>query len=262
MGQRSEPIVWSVKDLALVFGQQDLEVIDVRGLDFFLGYIPASRRCPCELFDKERDRLAGELAESGKTLVFVDKVGGAYATNCARVFLRHVDEHFSRPTCRVCVLAGGFSSWEAHFAGHQESGRHIARAPNFPGAPYRGLLPFGSSQCPSPAPSSCPSLPSLSRSAHSGRRSHSQRTPDDARPLDLEPARAPDGELSGSLTALPAPSIGDLVWVLSRTAAGWLQACVVARDGELVKVQYFLRGKCCFKVLPTTSTNHCLTLQG
>lgn len=150
----------SAGGLASLLGQQqDAEVIDVRGMDFFLGYIPRSRRFPFELFDKAVFKLAAELAESGKVVVFIDKLGGAYATTSARRFARHLSANFACSSCKVSVLEGGFRAWESHFAGHQDSGRYVARAPNFPGAPYAGLFSLQDLHSARPGPALGGALP-------------------------------------------------------------------------------------------------------
>lgn len=211
-----EATTWvSAQALGAIFEQPEVEVVD------FLGYIPKSRRCPCDVFERDVDRLAAELAESGRTVVFVDKLGGAFAVACARWFTQHVRAKFKSPNCKVSVLEGGFVSWEA---------------PNFPGAPYAGLLHVPLAPGPGRPPS-----PGSKRAA--------------AWPLAAQKGGLVEEQSPGTLAFLTSLVNGNVVWIFSTTANAWIQACVISSKDNLLKVQYFISGQCCVKVLPRDSTH-------
>lgn len=254
MPKLCEPARQSVKVLGGLLGQDDVEIIDTRGMDFFLGYIPGSRRFPIELFNKEVGRLAAEHIESGKMVVFVDKWGGACASSCAQDFIRSVNSMSASPSCKVYFLEGGFSSWEAEFANHEKSYRYIARSPSFPGAPHAGLVSRKS-----------PCYPPQQRAQHDGVTAKPDRTlagrsvgeklhyrglsgnfggyaHDDTL---LDAAQEASSELAPTS---PAPiALGDVVLILSSRSGAWVQAYVIAANEDLIKANYFVRGKCCLE---------------
>jgi len=258
MGRLAEPIWRSVKTLALFFGSEDLEIIDARGMDFFLGYIPGSRRFPIELFNKEVFRLAAELAESAKTVIFVDKMGGACAMSCALDFTRRVNETCTNPICKVYVLEGGFRGWEAEFSNHVDVERYITRSPVFPGAPHAGLnVRWCSSTSSTAPPSAAPSVTDLALTAGSACKdsisvalSDDSSTGANSNGSLVQPLQTSGLRDSDPLAAFASLAVGDLVWIFNASLQKWIEACVIAIRTDLVKVQWFAGGKCCLKAMP------------
>lgn len=244
-----EPRRWSARALAFFLGEPDLEVIDVRGVDFFLGYIPGSRRFPVAHFDDAVGRLASELADSGKMVVFVDKLGGPQAMACAQDFIQEVSRQAGSASCKVYVLEGGFSAWEAEFAANGQLGRYVARAPKFPGAPYVGLLrhlPSPSVSTASPRSHGFLSEASLSDASAQGEPSGQ----DDRTGAVCEGCSAAQGagppawqsaEPPASEDALETLALGDDVWIFRARREAWVRACVLASDSRAVRVQYLDR---------------------
>lgn len=231
--------------MVLFIGHENLEIIDVRGMDFFLGYIPGSRRFPFELFNKEVSRLAGELAESGKMVVFVDKTGGSWACSAAQDFINCVNSASTNPTCTVYILEGGFSSWEAELAGHKDSARYIGRSPNFPGAPHIGLLPAQ----PKPrqrrikAAESPAASGGILGNAESGDTSTDLAKCICSEPPEAAPWVASNQGAPSSLLPVSSPVVGDLVRVFSKRSDKWLEGSVIAVGEDVIKVHYIINGK-------------------
>lgn len=248
----SEPSWSTVTSLAPFLGREDVEVIDARGMDFFLGYIPGSRRFPLEIFEKMVSKLATELADSGKRVVFVDNLGGSCAMSCARDFIRHIGQKSAKPNCKVSVLQGGFRNWEAQFAGHRDSQRYIARAPVFPGAPHAGLVELLHSLSSRPSTPS-PTVPCLPE-WHLPSNIQEECKQGDAASMHFTISRQASISMDcESLASLASLAVGDSVDVFSRSLDTWIRACVIAMKADIVKVQYFIKGKCCFKAVSRDS---------
>lgn len=112
-GQLSDAIpTMFAEDLAKFLGDDMLQIIDVRGLDYFRGHIPGARHIPRQFFEQKLPSLAHEFAQSGKTLVFHCTESFYRGPQCARRFLDYINVECIAHTCQVFVLRGGFERWE------------------------------------------------------------------------------------------------------------------------------------------------------
>eukprot|EP00928_Gymnodinium_smaydae_P028555 TRINITY_DN21742_c0_g1_i2.p1 TRINITY_DN21742_c0_g1~~TRINITY_DN21742_c0_g1_i2.p1 ORF type:complete len:176 (-),score=17.68 TRINITY_DN21742_c0_g1_i2:69-533(-) len=126
------PSYISAAALARELGREEWQIIDVRDEDFQGGHIPGARHCPSQAFARNVDYLAQEFASSGKTLVFHCMFSQSRGPGCARLFLRHLDEHYAERSCKVMILEGGFAGWEERFVGHPDEQRYIKDRPELP----------------------------------------------------------------------------------------------------------------------------------
>jgi len=105
------PTVYA-EDLAKSLGNDMLQLIDVRGLDYLRGHIPGARHVPRQFFEQKLPSLANEFAQSGKTLVFYSTESFYRGPQCAQRFLDYINEEYMTHTCQVFVLKGGYERWE------------------------------------------------------------------------------------------------------------------------------------------------------
>eukprot|EP00747_Dinoflagellata_sp_TGD_P104334 gnl/TRDRNA2_/TRDRNA2_169223_c1_seq8.p1 gnl/TRDRNA2_/TRDRNA2_169223_c1~~gnl/TRDRNA2_/TRDRNA2_169223_c1_seq8.p1 ORF type:complete len:529 (+),score=96.38 gnl/TRDRNA2_/TRDRNA2_169223_c1_seq8:109-1695(+) len=114
------------EELAQCFRQPNVQVIDVRNLDFFMGHIPGARHVPHMNFDKMLRPLAREFAHSGKTVVFHCMNSQHRGPSCAQRLQSYLDMFFYQPACQVKVLRGGFQNWQRGFARLPEAAQYIS----------------------------------------------------------------------------------------------------------------------------------------
>mmetsp|Transcript_68692 Transcript_68692/g.212455 ORF Transcript_68692/g.212455 Transcript_68692/m.212455 type:complete len:271 (-) Transcript_68692:35-847(-) len=124
-----EVMYFSAEELAARLGDPDVQVVDVRDVDFAGGHIVGARHCPSDGFHLVLPELARELAMEEKTVVFHCMYSRSRGPRCARLFLQHLEQHFPRWQCAVYVLAGGYDRWELLYASDPDMERYIADRP-------------------------------------------------------------------------------------------------------------------------------------
>jgi len=112
-GQLSDsiPTVFA-EDLAKSLGDDMMQVIDVRGLDYLRGHIPGARHVPRQFFEEKLPSLAHEYAQTGTSLVFHCMESFYRGPQCASRFLDYINGEYTTHNCQVFVLKGGYERWE------------------------------------------------------------------------------------------------------------------------------------------------------
>eukprot|EP00747_Dinoflagellata_sp_TGD_P148238 gnl/TRDRNA2_/TRDRNA2_176897_c1_seq2.p1 gnl/TRDRNA2_/TRDRNA2_176897_c1~~gnl/TRDRNA2_/TRDRNA2_176897_c1_seq2.p1 ORF type:complete len:536 (+),score=61.72 gnl/TRDRNA2_/TRDRNA2_176897_c1_seq2:109-1716(+) len=104
-----------------------VQVIDVREIDFYSGFIPSSHHVPFDAFDRHVEELCQQFARCRKLIVFHDMSPEDFrARHCAKVFEERLFDLFpSSPSC-VCVLKGGFESWKRAYGWKPDASHYVS----------------------------------------------------------------------------------------------------------------------------------------
>jgi len=113
--------------LSVLIGTDAVQVIDTRGIEFFLSRIPGSVQAPAHEFAKFSKNLLVQYGKSGKLLVLVHKDSGDLVASLAAQLLEQMLECSAQNMCSVGVLNGGFQAWEKKYATHPSSAKFITR---------------------------------------------------------------------------------------------------------------------------------------
>jgi len=101
-------------ELSSVFEDDDLQVIDVRDMDYTTGHIPGGLHAPQSRFGRELPELLLQFADCNKRLVFHCMHSQHRGPSCARRFLSQLRKQGNSSGCSVSVLSGGYQAWQKH----------------------------------------------------------------------------------------------------------------------------------------------------
>lgn len=91
---------------------RQVQVVDVRDLDFYMGHIPDAIHAPDSVFEERLPSLVHELGTSDKPVVFHCMHCQARGPRCASMFLRAIAETYPQSLRSVFYLKGGFHAWQ------------------------------------------------------------------------------------------------------------------------------------------------------
>eukprot|EP00928_Gymnodinium_smaydae_P025242 TRINITY_DN20179_c0_g1_i1.p1 TRINITY_DN20179_c0_g1~~TRINITY_DN20179_c0_g1_i1.p1 ORF type:complete len:549 (-),score=109.28 TRINITY_DN20179_c0_g1_i1:159-1805(-) len=216
-------------------------VIDVRDLDYFVGHIRGSRHFPAERFERYVSKVAEELVENSRTCVIVCMKGELRSMLCARDLKLYMQMRHPSVETSVRVLTGGFLAWERLYGGTGDVVTVPRRCDS-----KQACEMFGNNSGDDTV------VGGSASSSHGfigvGSACLQPRSP--AR--KVTPPGAEDNEESSDQTD-SGMELGSVVRVRSKTAAGFVQAIVVDKDPDFVKVQYFVGKRCCLKIFKLQS---------
>lgn len=91
---------------------RQVQIVDVRDLDFYMGHIPDAIHAPDSVFEEQLPALVHELGISDKSVVFHCMQCHIRGPRCANMFLRVAEERYPQSHCSVFYLKGGFQAWQ------------------------------------------------------------------------------------------------------------------------------------------------------
>jgi len=202
---------------------EDIVLVDVRDIDFYVGYIPGSLHFPWTDFDTKVSRLCEDYASQEKRLIFLCFNSQSRALFCARQFLLYIREHVSKPKCEVSILEGGFQRWEATFGKDGSKSNYVSKAYDLSKIATEGSLPM------------CEPLPEVSKAA-SPQKLHAQKQ------------SLPAGE-KWRLEL----KVGDIVEIYNKSEQMHYRGVIASADDNKLHVSFFRDKKCGNRVLSRTS---------